>query len=260
MGSNIRRKQHRYEQQVICIAGANGLIGRTLVNYFVNLNFRVVACDLKFDDMFQYIENKSESKMDLITSVKTNLLSEVEVEKIFTILNTKVTHLVNCCYPRNKNYGRDLLSVKSSDFNENVSMNLSAYFIIMKSAAEFFSKNGGGSIVNFSSIYGEIAPKFNIYEGTEMTMPVEYAPVKAGIQHMSKYFAKYFLKFDVNINSILPGGVFANQDSKFIENYERNTNSFGMLEAEELCEAVEFLLFARNITGQNLIIDNGFTL
>ena len=47
------------------------------------------------------------------------------------------------------------------------------------------------SLVNFSSIYGVIPPKFDIYEGTSMTLPIEYAAIKSAIQHISRYLAVY---------------------------------------------------------------------
>ena len=64
----------------------------------------------------------------------------------------------------------------------------------MKASSESFIAKGGCSIVNFGSIYGIMPPRFDIYDNTCMTMPVEYAAIKAGIIHMSKYFAKYYLK------------------------------------------------------------------
>ena len=49
-----------------------------------------------------------------------------------------------------------------------------------------------GNIINMSSIYGAIAPRFAIYTGTNMTMPVEYAAVKSAIIHLTRYFHPCF--------------------------------------------------------------------
>ena len=43
-------------------------------------------------------------------------------------------------------------------------------------------------------IYGTIAPRFEVYAATPMTMPVEYAAIKAGISHLTRYFAQYYKK------------------------------------------------------------------
>ena len=46
----------------------------------------------------------------------------------------------------------------------------------------------------------------------------------------------------------------------FVKSYCKHTNRSGLLKASELSEACEFLLNSRNVTGQNLIVDNGFSL
>ena len=51
------------------------------------------------------------------------------------------------------------------------------------------SSNQKFSLLNFSSIYGNIAPRFEIYENTDMTTPVEYVAMKSAIQHLSQYVA-----------------------------------------------------------------------
>ena len=104
----------------------------------------------------------------------------------------KIDAVVNNAYPRNASYGRRLEDVTYEDFCENVSMHLGGYFLVAQQFAEHFSKQGHGNIINISSIYGVMVPRFEMYEGTEMTMPVEYAAIKSGVLQLSKYFAKYF--------------------------------------------------------------------
>ena len=63
----------------------------------------------------------------------------------------------------------------------------------------------GGNIINLSSIYGSFIPRFEIYEGTSMTTPIEYVAIKSGIESMSKYFAKTYIKSKLRINCVAPG-------------------------------------------------------
>ena len=58
--------------------------------------------------------------------------------------------------------------------------------------AKKLSKDGGGSIVNISSIYGVVAPNFENYKKTNMTSPPAYNPIKGGINSFSKYLASYY--------------------------------------------------------------------
>ena len=163
-------------------------------------------------------------------------------------------------YPRNQNYGSDFKEVSYDNFTENVSMNLGGYFLVLKVFAQKLAKKGG-NIINLSSIYGSFIPRFEIYEGTSMTTPIEYVAIKSGIESMSKYFAKTYIKSKLRINCVAPGGVFDNQNKIFVENYEKFSGCIGMLSGNEIANII-FWLATENtaITGQTIIIDDGFTL
>ncbi len=125
-----------------------------------------------------------------------------------------------------------------------------------------FKKQGYGNIINMSSIYGSIAPRFQIYDGTPMTMPVEYAAIKAAIEHLTRYFAQYFKGTGIRVNCLSPGGILAGQSTDFLTSYKKHCASKGMLDAEDLLGALIFLLSDESsfMTGQNLLIDDGFSL
>ena len=118
------------------------------------------------------------------------------------------------------------------------------------------------SLVNLSSIYGTIAPRFEIYEDTDMTMPAEYAAIKAGLIHLNKYFSKYMKGTNFRVNSLSPGGVLNDQDQIFLEKYNSKCLSKGMLDPKDLAGTIIFLLSDKSeyLKAQNIIVDDGFTL
>ena len=93
-------------------------------------------------------------------------------------------------------------------------------------------------------------------------MPAEYAAIKSGIDRLTKYFAKLFKKDGIRFNSISPGGVFANQNPNFVKNYNTHCGRVGMLEESHLVSALFYLISpdSKAVTGQNIIVDDGFTL
>jgi NAD(P)-dependent dehydrogenase (short-subunit alcohol dehydrogenase family) len=113
-----------------------------------------------------------------------------------------------------------------------------------------------------SSIYGVIAPRFGVYEGTTMTMPVEYAAIKSAIIHLTRYFAQYFKSSGIRVNSISPGGISNGQSDNFLAAYKTHCGSKGMLDAADVGGTLLFLLsdMSRHINGQNIIVDDGFSL
>ena len=73
-----------------------------------------------------------------------------------------------------------------------------------------------------------------------MTMPVEYAAAKSGINQMTAYFAKYYKDKNIRFNCISPGGIFNKQPDKFVNNYSMHCGNLGLLSADDLNGIVEF--------------------
>ena len=108
---------------------------------------------------------------------------------------------------------------------------------------------------------GIFLPRFEIYKNSKFSMPIQYLISKNGILQISKYMAKYYLKNNIRINCISPGGIFDNHKKSFVKMYGKYTSSNKMLNKHDLCETVKFLLNKNaKITGQNIIVDEGFTL
>lgn len=233
------------------VIGGSGLIGAEIVRDLRSLGNNVFSCDLHVSGFDPFEIKMNAEYEDDVTTVISNIFSN----------QNKIDGIVNLAYPRNKNYGRTLEEVSAKDFIHNVGTHLVCYYNVMKAASAIL-KSETCSIVNFSSIYGVIAPKFEIYQDTSMTMPVEYSASKAALIHITRYFAKYFQKTNLRFNCISPGGIHDNQDSKFLKNYELHTGNYGILEPSDLSSFVRFLLSqdSKYLNGQNLVLDDGFTL
>ena len=107
-----------------------------------------------------------------------------------------------------------------------------------------------------------MAPKFQHYEGTNMISPIEYSAVKAGIISITKYLAKYCSNQNIRVNCISPGGIKNNQPNKFLKKYKKDCSSKGMLDPEDLNGSLLMLIsdYSQFITGQNIVIDDGWSL
>lgn len=174
----------------------------------------------------------------------------------------RIDALVNNAYPRNHAYGKKLEEVTYESFCENVSLHLGGYFLTAQQFGIYFRKHGGGNIVNMSSIYGSMPPRFEVYADTPMTMPVEYAAIKSAINHLTRYFAQYFKGDGIRVNSLSPGGILDGQPDLFLNKYDAHCNIKGMLDPQDVCGSLVFLLSDSSlyVTGQNLLVDDGFSL
>ena len=164
----------------------------------------------------------------------------------------------------NKNYGKKFEEVTYRDFCENVVLHLGGYFLIAQEVVRTMIKQKSGNIVFLGSIYGFAAPKFEIYENTSMTVPVEYAAIKGGVINMVHYLASYLGPYQIRVNALSPGGVFNNQDTNFVKKYSNHVRlgKKRMAKVDDLTGALLFLLSddSRYMTGQNIIVDGGWTL
>ena len=95
-----------------------------------------------------------------------------------------------------------------------------------------------------------------------MTMPVEYAAIKSGLIHLTKYMAKYSKGKNVRINALSPGGIQDNQPEPFLKSYAKNCLNKGMLDKKDMTGTLIYLLsdMSKYVNGQNIVVDDGFTL
>ena len=247
----------------ILVVGAGGLLGVQVTKHALEQGAKVIAVDLSVkklqDKLLQEGIDVSSSN---ISCMSLDLTIEKDVLNFFEG-DIEITGAVNCTYPRNKAYGAHFFDVNFNDFNENVSLHLGSAFLFTQQCAKYFKlHNTSFSLVNISSIYGVIAPKFEIYNNTPMSMPVEYAAIKSAILHLSKYAIKYVNNSLFRINSVSPGGLYDNQPEAFVMAYKALTNGEGMLDVSDIIGSIIFLLSEQSkfVTGQNIIVDDGFSL
>ena len=74
--------------------------------------------------------------------------------------------------------------------------------------------------------------------------------------------AKYLKDTNIRVNCISPGGIFDDQPETFLSSYRNKCLNKGMLNPSDLVGTLIFLLSdsSKYINGQNIIVDDGFTL
>lgn len=254
----------RLAGKVVVVTGGAGVIGRCFVRSIARAGGIAVAADIDA----QAAAMLAGESADLTGQVEAAWLDITRQDSIRTLIDDlrrrhgRIDAVVNNAYPRNAHYGRRLEDVTYVDFCENVGMHLGGYFLVAQQFCLAFQEQGAGNIVNMSSIYGTLAPRFGIYDGTPMTMPVEYAAIKSAVIQLTRYLAQYFKHAGIRVNCLSPGGILAGQPAEFLGAYNAHCASKGMLVPEDLTGALLFLLSDESscMTGQNLLVDDGFSL
>lgn len=254
------------KSKVVVITGGAGLLGSEFCASVMAEEGIVIIADFNIEAGLALKEKlsreNSKGQVDFVALNITDKASVLEAIQKVSDKYGKIDALVNNAYPRNKQYGRSLMDVEYTDFCDNMNLNLGGYFLVSQQFASYFLEQGHGNIVNIASIYGVVAPKFEIYDNTPMTMPVEYAVIKSGVIHLTRYFAKFFKGKNIRVNSLSPGGILDSQPEAFVSAYRGKCINKGMLDKSDLSGSLIYLLsdLSTYVNGQNLIVDDGFTI
>ena len=128
------------------------------------------------------------------------------------------------------------------------------------------AREGRGSIVNVSSVYGLLSPVQYLYEfrrarGEEFFKPVAYSVSKSAVLNLTRYLATYWAKAGVRVNTLTLAGIWNDQDPEFLEAFAARSPLGRMLNAEEALGALVFLASDASsyVTGSNVVVDGGWS-
>lgn len=241
-------------QKVCIVTGGSGLLGKEIVTALLKKNYKVI----NFDKVnFQLTHNNYFFLKGDITSESSVKLLVDEVISCFG----QIDGLVNNAYPRTKDWSLKFDEIPFSSWKENIDMQMNSVFNVIQNVIFHMQKRGQGSVVNVASIYGVVGNDMTIYEGTEIEPPAAYSAIKGGIIAFTRYLASAYGKHNIRINCVSPGGIFDNQNSLFVLNYTKRVPMRRMGRPDDIAPVVDFLLSedSKYITGQNLIVDGGYT-
>jgi len=148
-----------------------------------------------------------------------------------------------------------ILQTTLEDWQRVMAVNLTGPFLTGQAAAPLMAEEGGGAIVNITSISGLRAS----------TLRVAYGTSKAGLAHLTKQQAVEFASLGIRVNAVAPGPVETAM-AKAVHTPEIRAdyhdamplNRYGL--DSELANAIFWLASgeASYVTGQVLAVDGGF--
>jgi len=240
------------KDKVIIVTGGSGLLGKEIIINLKSKGAIAINADINVEnDLKNY-------------SLFIDITSEESIENAIELVKEyfgKIDGLVNNAYPRTKDWGAKFEEISYESWQKNVDMQMNTTFLFIQKIMPELLKTKG-SIVNMTSIYGVVGNDLTIYENTNIKTAAPYSAIKGGIINFTRYLASYFGRQGIRINCVSPGGIFDNQSENFVSNYERKVPLGRMGKPDDIAPVVTFLLSedAKYITGQNLIVDGGWTI
>lgn len=149
-----------------------------------------------------------------------------------------------------------LLSMKESDFDQVIDVNLKGTFNFMKAIYPIMMKKRQGKIINMSSIVGLHGNKGQ----------ANYSASKAGVIGLTKSVALELASRGINVNAVAPGFIETDMTSSISEKAkEEMVGAIPMKRKGTPQDIANVCLFlaseqASYITGQVIVIDGGLTI
>lgn len=151
----------------------------------------------------------------------------------------------------------DFANTDTEVFLNTVNLNLRSVFAASKEAVKYMAKQGSGSIINISSVGGQVADISQVAYGTS----------KAAINHLTKLIAVQEAKNGIRCNAVLPGmtatdAVDKNLTAEFKDLFIRHIPLNRMGYPEEIAAAAVYFASddSQYTTGQLLTVSGGFGL
>jgi NAD(P)-dependent dehydrogenase (short-subunit alcohol dehydrogenase family) len=149
-------------------------------------------------------------------------------------------------------------------FDQAYHVGVTAYFLLAREVMfRLRARRAPGSIINIASMYGVIASYPGDYEGLPLGTAPSYFAFKGGLLQLTRHLAVYWAPYNIRVNAISPGPFPKPERAlpDFISRLESRVPLGRVGRPEELKGAVVLLASDAGsyITGQNLLVDGGWT-
>jgi NAD(P)-dependent dehydrogenase (short-subunit alcohol dehydrogenase family) len=240
-------------KKVALVTGAARGIGLATASRFLEDGWKVAMLDILGDTLRSAADalGRGDDVLALEADVSDPKAVEAAVRQAHRQLG-RIDALVN-------NAGiavfKPMLEVTLEDWRRVLAVNLTGPFLMTQAVAPVMRDQGGGAIVNITSISGLRAS----------TLRVAYGTSKAGLAHLTRQQAAELGEYGIRVNAVAPGPVDtamakAVHSPEIRADYHDHIplNRYGL--ESELANAIRFLCSdeAGYITGQILAVDGGF--
>tara|TARA_Y100001958_G_scaffold159740_2_gene162927 strand:- start:3486 stop:4226 length:741 start_codon:yes stop_codon:yes gene_type:complete len=239
-----------FKNKTVLITGGTRGLGASMVKLFSDCGAKIIATTTNEQNL-----DSLNSKYKNVEYAYLDLSSENSIDNFFNFLKSKkqIDVLINNA---GINKIDKITNINSDDWSKILNVNLSGPFKLIKKISQLMKQNNYGRIVNISSIFGVVSKEKRS----------SYSSSKWGLIGLTKAVALDLSRYNILVNSVSPGFVYTELTKKIlgdngIEDICKEIPLMRLASPEEIAKTVIFISSHLNtyITGQNIIIDGGFT-
>lgn len=248
------------ESRNVVVTGANGHLGKAIVGGLLESGAQVLALCRHKENLLE-LEEKFESKL-LVEFADCN--NEEELRLVFQKFHAsygEISGLVNNIY-----FGarKPQMFQETESILETLNVTFVSYWLALRCSLPYLNKKNS-SIVNNGSLWGLVSPDPTNYLDLENEPSISLVSAKAAVHQFTKYAAVLLSKDNIRVNTIVPGWFPQKRGIERLDYIETLSKKIPMNRIgtpDEIVGPVLFLLSDASsyMTGQELIIDGGYTL
>ncbi len=242
------------QDKVIWITGALGMLGRSAVRMFLDRGATVVATDKR--------EDASETRRLLalygdarFACFRSDACDEGDVVRAARDIERRFGRLDGIYHNAYVNVWKPALELSLAEWEDSVRGTLTSAFLVCKHGLPLMIRSGGGSVVNTSSVLGQV-----VSPGC-----LAYGAAKAGLNQFTRVLAADYAADGIRANVLVPGDfrseeALARQSEAERQAMRRHARLGRSGRADEVNEAAAFLLSDASsyVTGALIPVDGGF--
>lgn len=243
------------------ITGPSGYLGSAMAEALAEAGASVIVSSRSFDQA-RGIAEKLPRKKQTHHAVALDHMDERSIEKGFkdaVAAGGRIDVLVNNGH---EPVGSDWRSITAEQFNRQLA-NVTGYFLLSRHFHDHVvAEHGRGSVILLGSMYGVVGSYPEAYQDICTASPAAYHALKGGVVQLTRHLGVYWAKDQVRVNCLSPGPFPSKAAPReLVKRLEAKSPMGRMGRPEELKGAVVFLASEASsyMTGQNLIIDGGWT-
>ncbi len=258
--------------KVVLVTGGAGLLGQVFCQAFADSGADVAVVDIDDQAAKSVATNIATKSGQKVCGIGCDITSPESVSKMVkTVVSElgRIDVLINNAASKGSSldeFFKPFEDYSLQTWREVMSVNIDGLFLVAQAVGKQMKLQGGGSIIQTSSIYGVVAPDQRIYEGSEyngrpINTPAVYSASKAAVLGLTSYLSTYWANSGIRVNSLTPGGISTGQNKTFDEKYSNRVPLRRMGQASELVGALIYLASDASsyVTGQNIIVDGGLS-
>ncbi len=240
-------------KNIIVTGGSRG-IGKCLVENLAKDGNNVLLNYNKSEKQAKKIQNDLKEEGVLIETYKADVSNKAEVKKMVQFALSKwgkIDVLINNAGIAKLHMFQD---VTEEEWNEIIDINLKSTFYMVQEVAPSMIHEKKGCIINISSIWGMVGA----------SCETVYSVSKAGMDALTKSLAKELGPSNIRVNSIAPGVIDTEMNSKLdehIKNEIKNATPLGKIgKPIDIYKCAKWLIDDEFTTGQIISVNGGYVI